>query len=116
MNGFFPRRKRILITYERVVTETTYIFVTQTLENYREIYLEVNGTSAPPPILAGWTYCDENPERAREMAKQHIGGYLHTVLEHYEFAKKLHTTSIRSIDIIKNDQYIPKVNILAKSP
>ena len=71
-----------------IIPQKPWKEVDRELANYREIYLEVNGTSAPPPILAGWTYCDENPERAREMARQHIGGYLHTVLEHYEFAKK----------------------------
>ena len=62
--------------------------VDRELPNYREIYREVNCTNAPAPILAGWAFCDEDGERAREMAKQYIGRYFHTVLEHYEFAKK----------------------------
>ena len=32
----------------------------------------MNGTDAPPPIAAGWTFCDEDAERAREH-----GGALH---------------------------------------
>lgn len=60
----------------------------QELDNYRAVYREVNGAEAPPPICAGWTFCDPDEGRAFDMAKKYIGGYLHSVLEHYEFAKK----------------------------
>jgi alkanesulfonate monooxygenase SsuD/methylene tetrahydromethanopterin reductase-like flavin-dependent oxidoreductase (luciferase family) len=36
-------------------------------------------------VSAGWTFCDANPERAREMARRYIGGYYQTVLDHYQF-------------------------------
>ena len=71
-----------------IIPQKPWKEVDRELANYREIYREVNGTNAPAPILAGWTFCDEDGERAREMAKKYIGGYFHTVLEHYEFAKK----------------------------
>src|SRR2546428_590857 len=35
----------------------------------------------------GWTFCDGNPERAREMARRYIGGYYQTVLDHYHFER-----------------------------
>jgi len=54
------------------------------LDDYRKVYRETNGTDAPPPICAGWTFCDESEERAYEMARRYIGGYYETVLEHYE--------------------------------
>ena len=60
------------------------IMVAEELATYRSVYLDVNGTPAPPPVLAGWTYCDENPERARVMAERYIGGYWRTVVDHYE--------------------------------
>ena len=44
----------------------------------------MNGTEAPPTICAGWTFCDSDAERAREMAVKYIGGYWKTVLDHYE--------------------------------
>ena len=40
---------------------------------------------APQPISAGWIFVDESAERAREMAMRYIGGYYHTVLDHYQF-------------------------------
>ena len=36
-------------------------------------------------MCAGWTFCDENAERAHEMALRYIGGYYQTVLDHYQF-------------------------------
>ena len=44
------------------------------------LYREVNGAEPPPPICAGWTFCDEDAGRAREMAVRYIGGYWETVL------------------------------------
>src|SRR6202795_4442689 len=49
--------------------------VAKELQAYREIYREVNGKEAPPPISAGWTFCDPDAGRAREMARKYIGGY-----------------------------------------
>ncbi|HEY8514788.1 MAG TPA: LLM class flavin-dependent oxidoreductase [Candidatus Binatia bacterium] len=54
------------------------------LAEYRRIYRDVNGAEAPPPIVAGWTFCDESADRAREMAVRYIGGYWRTVMKHYE--------------------------------
>src|SRR5207245_3007160 len=47
---------------------------------------EVNAAQAPAPIAAGWTCCDESADRAEAMARQYIGGYYQSVLEHYQFA------------------------------
>jgi alkanesulfonate monooxygenase SsuD/methylene tetrahydromethanopterin reductase-like flavin-dependent oxidoreductase (luciferase family) len=58
--------------------------VAQELATYRDVYRTVNGSEAPPPVLAGWTFCDEDAGRAREMAVRYIGGYWETVLRHYE--------------------------------
>src|SRR5439155_27095018 len=52
---------------------------------YRSIYRGVNGIDAPPPVSAGWTFCDARPARAEEMARRFIGGYYQTVLDHYHF-------------------------------
>ena len=55
------------------------------LEAYREVYRQVNGVDAPPPISAGWTFCDRSASAPREMARRYIGGYYQTVLDHYQF-------------------------------
>lgn len=67
-----------------IVPQKPWDSVEKELQEYREVYREVNHTEAPAPILAGWTYCDEDQGRAEEMARKYIGGYYKTVVEHYE--------------------------------
>lgn len=56
------------------------------LDTYRDLYREVNGTEAPATITAGWIFCDEDEDRAKELGKKYIGRYYETVLRHYELA------------------------------
>jgi alkanesulfonate monooxygenase SsuD/methylene tetrahydromethanopterin reductase-like flavin-dependent oxidoreductase (luciferase family) len=67
-----------------VIPQKPWDQVENDLNNYRAVYQQVNGTEAPPPICAGWTFCDNDADRAREMAVKYIGGYWKTVLDHYE--------------------------------
>jgi len=69
-----------------IIPQKPWAEVAKELDAYRTIYREVNKTEAPPPISAGWTFCDESAERAHEMASRWIGGYFQTVLDHYNFA------------------------------
>ena len=69
-----------------IIPQKPWKEVATELDAYRATYRQVNGTEAPPPIAAGWTFCDENAERARELAHRYIGGYFESVLEHYNFA------------------------------
>jgi alkanesulfonate monooxygenase SsuD/methylene tetrahydromethanopterin reductase-like flavin-dependent oxidoreductase (luciferase family) len=52
----------------------------------RDAYLKTNGTPAPAPIIVGWTFVDEDADRAREMAYKYIGRYYRSTVAHYEFA------------------------------
>ena len=67
-----------------IVPQKPWDSVEQELAAYRETYQSVNNTEAPETILAGWTYCDEDAGRAEEVARQYIGGYYQTVVDHYE--------------------------------
>ena len=55
------------------------------LEAYRESYRRVNADEAPPPLVVGWVFCDEDEDRASEMARRYLGGYWESVMDHYEF-------------------------------
>ena len=55
------------------------------LKAYREIFQEINGSPAPPPIVVGFTFCHEDEDRALEMAKEYIGNYWESIMDHYEF-------------------------------
>ena len=68
-----------------IIPQKPWPEVAKELETYRAIYRDVNRVDAPPPISAGWTFCDSSADRAREMAYRYIGGYFHTVLDHYHF-------------------------------
>src|SRR5689334_16880739 len=68
-----------------IIPQKPWHEVARELKTYRGIYREVNGGDAPPPVSAGWTFCDRDPERARDMARRFIGGYYQTVLDHYQF-------------------------------
>mgnify|MGYP003576248230 FL=1 len=68
-----------------IIPQKPWQDVARELETYRSIFREVNGVDAPPPVSAGWTFCDESAERAEEMARRYIGGYYQTVLDHYQF-------------------------------
>jgi alkanesulfonate monooxygenase SsuD/methylene tetrahydromethanopterin reductase-like flavin-dependent oxidoreductase (luciferase family) len=56
------------------------------MANYRSIYAQVNKAEAPPPILAGWVFCDKDAKKAEAMAREYIGGYWKSVMKHYELA------------------------------
>lgn len=69
-----------------IIPQKPWEAVAQELAEYRTIYKQVNGGEPLPTIAAGWTYCDKNRDRAREMAVKYIGGYWETALRHYEMA------------------------------
>ena len=43
-----------------IIPQKPWKEVARELETYRSIYREVNGVDAPPPVSAGWTFCDES--------------------------------------------------------
>lgn len=76
-----------------IIPQKPWDLVADELSTYRRIYEEVNGDPPPAPIVAGWTFCDEDPGRARAMAERWIGGYWRSVVEHYEFTGSHLTTT-----------------------
>jgi alkanesulfonate monooxygenase SsuD/methylene tetrahydromethanopterin reductase-like flavin-dependent oxidoreductase (luciferase family) len=67
-----------------IIPQKPWEVVAAELESYRTQYRQVNGAEPLPTVCAGWTFCDPDPGRAREMAVRWIGGYWNTVLRHYE--------------------------------
>jgi alkanesulfonate monooxygenase SsuD/methylene tetrahydromethanopterin reductase-like flavin-dependent oxidoreductase (luciferase family) len=67
-----------------IIPQKPWDQVVAELGEYRRVYREVNKAEAPPPVVAGWTFCDESEERARAMALEYIGGYWNSVVKHYE--------------------------------
>ena len=69
-----------------IIPQKPWKEVAKELDEYNALYRQINGVEAPPPVSAGWTFCDPDPERAREQARRWVGGYFRTVLDHYQFA------------------------------
>ena len=92
-----------------IVPQKPWDEVDKDLGDYRQVYLQANGTEAPPPVVSAWTFCDPDEERAYEMARRYIGGYWQSVMDHYEF-KADHLKDIRGYEYYgkmteKIDQY-----------
>jgi alkanesulfonate monooxygenase SsuD/methylene tetrahydromethanopterin reductase-like flavin-dependent oxidoreductase (luciferase family) len=80
-----------------IIPQKPWNIVADELDSYRRVYAEVNGSAPPAPIVAGWTFCDEDEARARQMAERYIGGYWQTVIDHYELAGD-HLSKIRGYE------------------
>jgi len=70
-----------------IIPQKPWDSVAAELADYRATYRKVNVTDAPPTVVAGWVFCDEDEGRARELALKYIGGYYETVMRHYELGR-----------------------------
>ena len=68
-----------------VIPQKPWEHVEKEFAEYKALYLEVNKEPAPKPVFAAWTIVDEDENRAYELAREYIGGYWQTVLNHYQF-------------------------------
>ena len=86
-----------------IIPQKPWREVEKELTEYNKLYREINGTDAPQPISAGWTFVDESAERARDMAMKYIGGYYRTVLDHYQFGGCAHEEPAR-LRVLRQDE------------
>src|SRR5436190_3700680 len=70
-----------------IVPQKPWHLVQEETATYRDTYRAAIGAEPPPPIVAGWTFVDENADRAEEQARKWIGSYWDSVIAHYEFDK-----------------------------
>jgi alkanesulfonate monooxygenase SsuD/methylene tetrahydromethanopterin reductase-like flavin-dependent oxidoreductase (luciferase family) len=84
-----------------IIPQKPWETVAGELQEYRKIYRQVNGSDPLPPIAAGWTFVDKDPERARALARQYIGAYWHSVIKHYEFQSD-HFAKTQGYEYYKN--------------
>lgn len=68
-----------------IIPQKPWDDVDRELAQYRETYQAIHGEPAPPPVLAGWVFCDEDEGRAREGAEHWITRYYRSAIAHYEF-------------------------------
>src|SRR5258705_262999 len=83
-----------------IIPQKPWDVTVKELNDYRSVFSRVNGIDAPPPIVAGWTLCDTNPDRAEEHARKYIGEYYQSVIRHYELIGD-HLTKMRGYEAYK---------------
>jgi alkanesulfonate monooxygenase SsuD/methylene tetrahydromethanopterin reductase-like flavin-dependent oxidoreductase (luciferase family) len=86
-----------------IIPQKPWNLVIDELNAYRTVYREVNGTEAPPPLVAGWVYCDESADAAEARAREYIGEYYRSVIRHYELIGD-HLTKMRGYESYKGMQ------------
>ncbi len=67
-------------------SQRPYDMQLESIDRWRGLYRELHLEEPPPPVCCDFVYCDADPARAEEKARQHIVGYLESVLYHYELA------------------------------
>lgn len=70
-----------------VVPQKPWHLVEEETATYRATYRDAHGEEPPSPIVAGWTYVDDNADRAEENARKWLSGYWDSIIMHYEFDK-----------------------------
>jgi len=83
-----------------IIPQKPWDLVARELNDYRSTFRDANGTDAPPPIVGGWTFCDENQARAEEFARKYIGAYWRSVARHYEIIGD-HLTKMKGYEAYK---------------
>ena len=59
--------------------------VKKDFDDYHRFFVEANGYNAPPPLVGGFCYVDENADCAEEMGMKYIADCYRTAIRHYEF-------------------------------
>lgn len=72
-----------------IIPQKPWPVVAEEMESYRAMYRQHNSAALPPSVVAGWTFVDENEDRARELAHKYIGDYFHAVVNHYGFDRPM---------------------------
>lgn len=70
-----------------IIPQKPWPAVEEELADYRKTFRNATSEEPPPPIVSGWTFVDENADRAESLAREYITGYWETVIKHYEFDK-----------------------------
>lgn len=71
-------------------SQAPYEQLTDTIERYRQDFLAKQGTEPPPINCADFVICRNDCAQAEEAARKYIGGYLGSVVHHYEMLDSEH--------------------------
>ena len=69
-----------------IIPQKPWSSIKADMDAFNAVYLESQGTPAPPPIISEWVFVDESADRAEEQARHWLAQYWKSIVEHYEFA------------------------------
>jgi alkanesulfonate monooxygenase SsuD/methylene tetrahydromethanopterin reductase-like flavin-dependent oxidoreductase (luciferase family) len=67
-----------------IIPQRTWQTHEEDAQRYRDLFAETHGRPAPPGIMAGWVFVDEDGDRAREVGRPYMVDYYRSVVAHYE--------------------------------
>jgi alkanesulfonate monooxygenase SsuD/methylene tetrahydromethanopterin reductase-like flavin-dependent oxidoreductase (luciferase family) len=67
------------------------------IQRNRELFRKFHGTEAPPMLIADFCICWPRPDEAEELARRHMGSFVHSNFEHYELLGE-HFTTVKGYD------------------
>lgn len=67
-----------------MIPQKPWDVLAQELDVYRSAYRAAQEGEAPPPRFLGLVFCDEDGERAEARAREYMGNYWQTVIDHYD--------------------------------
>jgi alkanesulfonate monooxygenase SsuD/methylene tetrahydromethanopterin reductase-like flavin-dependent oxidoreductase (luciferase family) len=89
-------------------SQRPYEQLAPTIDEYRDLYKTKHRTDAPPPVTCDFVYCDTDAARAEDKAREHLVGYLTSVLQHYELMSdhfkeaKGYESYARAVDLLRD--------------
>ena len=74
--------------YMQLPNEKWHLWADMAVEigRYRELFQKKHNATAPPVLCIDFVVCDENADRAEEMARKYAAEYFLTAANHYEMA------------------------------
>jgi alkanesulfonate monooxygenase SsuD/methylene tetrahydromethanopterin reductase-like flavin-dependent oxidoreductase (luciferase family) len=67
------------------------------IQRNRELFRKFHGTEAPPMLIADFCICWPKADEAEELARRHMGSFVHSNFEHYELLGD-HFTTVKGYD------------------
>jgi alkanesulfonate monooxygenase SsuD/methylene tetrahydromethanopterin reductase-like flavin-dependent oxidoreductase (luciferase family) len=67
------------------------------IQRNRELFRTFHGTEAPPMLIADFCLCWPQQDEAEELARVHMGSFVHSNFEHYELLGE-HFTTVKGYD------------------
>jgi alkanesulfonate monooxygenase SsuD/methylene tetrahydromethanopterin reductase-like flavin-dependent oxidoreductase (luciferase family) len=77
------------------------------IQRNRELFRKFHGTEAPPMLIADFCVCWPKQNEAEELARRHMGSFVHSNFEHYELLGE-HFTTVKGYDAYAQKAAIAK--------